>query len=258
MKRKDTYTGEQLIQVYSNYLGRLQYEKLHQINQNNNIISDNNPHMMNKTSESNKPCSEELLSILLLHNAEDVKGLFQISNILYYTYLFENNTDEYTVIENKLNQYEWLLHIQLSYFLPESIYLQTPFGGLSLKLQVEKNHLILQIPVYHGVLKYFYSNYKDYFYLPKEDMAIHKNVAQYVDREYRIKAKASNCYTKQSGYFLPQMSDMITPSFKYEYNDKISFIESSNPLLTKTNIIQEYIHSFIQYVILNKETKLIS
>ena len=40
-------------------------------------------------------------------------------------------------------------------------------------------------------LKYFYDNYKDYFYLPKEDTAIHKSVATYVDKDFRQKAKTA-------------------------------------------------------------------
>ncbi len=42
-----------------------------------------------------------------------------------------------------------------------------------------------------GKMKYFYSNYKDYYYLPQEDIAIHKSVAGFVDKEFRQQALAS-------------------------------------------------------------------
>lgn len=38
-------------------------------------------------------------------------------------------------------------------------------------------------------MRHFYSDYKNYYYLPKEDMAIHKSVAAYVDHEYRENAR---------------------------------------------------------------------
>ena len=51
-------------------------------------------------------------------------------------------------------------------------------------------------------MRHFYSDYKNYYYLPKEDMAIHKSVAAYVDHEYREKCKAYNCYVRKTGTFI--------------------------------------------------------
>ena len=63
----------------------------------------------------------------------------------------------------------------------------------------------------------FYSNYKDYYYLPEEDQAIHKSVAEFVDRAYRMQASASNCYTRKPGQFLREWDLVFTPFFKKEY-----------------------------------------
>ena len=56
----------------------------------------------------------------------------------------------------------------------------------------------LRVPIYEEEMKYFYSNYKDYYYLPQEDIAIHKSVASFVDKEFRQQALASNCYTRKA------------------------------------------------------------
>ena len=41
----------------------------------------------------------------------------------------------------------------------------------------------------------YYLDYKNYYYLPNEDMAVHKSVAVSVDRTHREKAAPENCYT---------------------------------------------------------------
>ena len=99
-------------------------------------------------------------------------------------------------------------------------------------LMIGKNRTSLRIPVYEGELHYFYSNYRDYYYLKKEDMAIHKSVASFVDKEYRENAKASNCYTRKSGQFLPQYNSVMQPEFRKEYKDKISYFEMTDDFCT--------------------------
>ena len=82
-----------------------------------------------------------------------------------------------------------------------------------------------------GTRKYFFPNYKDYYYLPLEDQAIHKSVGTYVDKEHREKAKASNCYKKKEGIFLPQFSTVFTPSFRREYKDEVQWFEADENLI---------------------------
>ena len=86
---------------------------------------------------------------------------------------------------------------------------------------IGKNHTSLRIPVYEGELHYFYSNYRDYYYLKKEDNGNTQKVfASFVDKEYRENAKASNCYMRKSGKFLPQYNNVMQPEFRKEYKDK--------------------------------------
>ncbi len=90
-------------------------------------------------------------------------------------------------------------------------------------------------------MKYFYPNYKDYYYLPDEDAAIHKSVAAYVDREHRIQAKASTCYTKKSGLFLPQYSNnFMTPAFYKNYGEKISYFMYTESFASDYTILNKY------------------
>lgn len=67
-----------------------------------------------------------------------------------------------------------------------------------------------------GELKTFFKDYKDYYYLPAEDYAIHKSVGEFVDRSARKQATAHTAYIKKAGTFIPvyDETDMI---FTAEY-----------------------------------------
>ena len=63
--------------------------------------------------------------------------------------------------------------------------------------------LIISLPYIEETLKHFFKDYRNYYYLPEEDRAVHKSVGCYVERKYRRAAKASTCYIKKAGIFLP-------------------------------------------------------
>lgn len=58
-----------------------------------------------------------------------------------------------------------------------------------------QNSLKIKTKIPDGNLKLYYSNYKDYFYLPEEDMIIHKSLAASISKEKKIKATAENCFS---------------------------------------------------------------
>lgn len=51
-------------------------------------------------------------------------------------------------------------------------------------------------------LKIFYANFKDYYYFPAEDMAVHKSVAEFADAASKKKATSKTAYRKVSGSFV--------------------------------------------------------
>ena len=89
----------------------------------------------------------------------------------------------------------------------------------------------LYLPIYSGELKHFYKKYRNYYYLPQEDRAIHKSVAAFVDRGHRTRATAATCYQKASGLFLPQPAEIITPVFRRSYDDRTLWfrLDQDNP-----------------------------
>lgn len=60
----------------------------------------------------------------------------------------------------------------------------------------EGGQVRVAFPLENGCLKMYYRDYKDYYYLPDEDTAVHKSVGAYVDRAHRVAATAQTCYTR--------------------------------------------------------------
>ena len=57
----------------------------------------------------------------------------------------------------------------------------------------EEARLLLHLK--NGKLRQYYSNYKDYEYLPGEDQAIPKSLSRYMDKSLRMPATPQTCYT---------------------------------------------------------------
>ncbi len=194
----------------------------------------------------------ELLKLLMLHNFEDVKGMFDLLPMLRYREFFLSfmnmprvsvRTDEEITATDDMvsalpmrarkvqaNYYddmdgtqkkEVYMKLALNTTLPSS--LSGNLDGCYFK--ITGNEAVLRVPLYETELKYYYSNYKDYYYLPREDMAIHKSIASFVDKDYRQKATAENCYTRKEGQYLMEWDLCFSPFFKKDYNDKLFFFD---------------------------------
>ena len=105
------------------------------------------------------------------------------------------------------------------------------------------------ITAYTSELKYFYPDYKNYYYLPKEDRSIHKSVAFYVDKNYRTRAKAANCYSRKTGLFLPQSDEIVSPYFKIDYYDKITYFEYLPEFTQNPELILRYVRHILRILI---------
>nr|MBQ8252821.1 ribonuclease H-like domain-containing protein [Lachnospiraceae bacterium] len=194
ISREDQYNGGQLIEIYKDYV-----------------------------------ClpSREKAELLLLHNADDMRGMLQLLPILSYADMF---VQPFRVTKVQANKYtdetgqkrtEVMMKLKFPFAFPKPVTLT----GRNCRFDGFENEGNLKVPIIYDTLKYFYSNYKDYYYLPAEDVAMHKSVATYVGKEFREQAKAATCYTKKEGAFLPQWDLIFTPVFKKEYGDKLCYFE---------------------------------
>ncbi len=228
INREDEYNGGQLIEVYREFIS-----------------------LTNNNTKKN-----ELLTLLLLHNHDDLIGLVNICDIYAYLDIFSGKfsthhielEEQYLILrcilESPLKMpifdlYHYAMcgnrnrknksnETMISNLLSES---QGVFERI--KIEAHGNFLNLMIPVLSLKLKYFYENYKDYYYLPDEDMAIHKSVAQFVDKSHRKKATKENCYIKKAGMFAVQMNQLIQPAFQLSHNNKLLFFEVNEDCISR-------------------------
>lgn len=187
---------------------------------------------------------KSLRDILSLHNKEDIMGLIAMIPILSYQHFFLGNFSVTGVIfdthpsyeENKPEKeiiFEMTCHIPLPRrvsFACDDFY----FTGY-------RKEARLKAALYEGELKYYYSNYRDYYFLPQEDMAIHKSVAFFVDKDFRTKARPANCYSRKTGLFLPQYDEIVSPYLKADYGDTITYFELSNEFTDTVSLVKKYI-----------------
>ena len=207
--RDDALSGGELIPVY------FDYEKNH------------------------KPESERLL---LVHNFEDVLGMTKLLSLLSYADFFSQPKHVLTASKEKsrsfsgLEQTELLLTLKAPLPFPKQLLYQGNF--CCLKCFDDSARLLVK--TFCGELKFYYENYKDYYYLPEEDMAIHKSVAAFVDPKRRKKATAATCYTKKSGLFLPQKKNLFSPCFGPEKKSATHYFELTDEFLSDLSALNTY------------------
>ena len=269
-ERTDKNSGGDLIDVYASYLGRLKYE---------NLASLDNQ-FYNKSEFSKNSTSKELADILLLHNHEDIAGFLEVSAILTYIDFLDRGISNSDIIHiNSETQQEQLyINIKVHNNYPYEIKWLSPFdtkkrhpsnnttnatynANEKYSITIKNNHIYIKAPIVTDKLKYFFDNYKEYYYLPKEDMAIHKSVAMYVDKDHRTKASPSNCYTYLEACFIsvfdPKfLEETKIKKFKYNYNSTTYFVELDKIIKSKEYIIL-WINSLLTQLKLNKNSVIV-
>lgn len=197
--RKDVFSASELIGIYHDYI---------------------------------KTPTEFSENALLLHNADDLRGMLETLPILAYHDLFNQPARakkaqaNYYRDVNGSQRRELIITLTLDQPLPKPVLASA--GGCFFR--GEGSQASLKIPIFEEELKYYYANYQDYYYLPAEDIALHKSVAGFVDREHRIQASAANCYTRKYSSYLPQWDVVFKPFFKRDYKSKELFFELTGEL----------------------------
>lgn len=170
LDRDDTFNGGELVDVYAEYMA-------------NRFLGDEKNDM--------------LLNLLLLHNYEDVTGLSQVSVLMF---LREINRLEVKYIGHETAASNDYLIVRYSCKVPYNC-------TVNLKKNVictfVDDTIILKIPIVRCSMKYFFENYKEYYYMTVEEKIMHKSVAIYADASVRRKAKKSECFVEHDGYYVP-------------------------------------------------------
>ncbi len=206
--RRDPYSGGELIQVYKEYV---QYH------------------------------TEGPLQKLLLHNHDDLQGMLDILPILsYQTFL----SGSFQVTGCDIMGDSLILHGRLPLFLPRVF----SYGNPWLYLTGRQDKFSVEVHGVRDTLKYFFPDYKNYYYLPEEDVALHKSVAAYVDKEHREPAKASTCYNKKKGFYLPQFESVFAPIFKKDYADRQQYFPCTDAFTADKEKLHLYLCHLLDHL----------
>lgn len=217
--REDTYSGKDLIAIYQTYL---------------------------RTGE------EDLLRLLLLHNREDVEGMLYLTSLCAMEALFQGRS-RIRILEESTAQTSPPPHcgaditaesnmladgrtpdgtsgasaepevLILTCHLENSVPCRLQYSGPEYSFSIFHTECRFTIPIYTGTLNLFFPDYKNYYYLPLEDTAIHKSVGMYVDKEHRERAKAETCYRKLESRFLIQYETIFSPALKEQVKSAVSY-----------------------------------
>lgn len=169
--RHDNYSGKDCIRLYTEYMQKKYFRD---------------------------EGASKIKANLLLHNHDDLIGTILCSQLLSYVNVQPIAPQCHTEGDTLL----------LSAKLSSAVPLPLSYEHEGTFIAFDNDVLRIRIPLYHGTLYHYFKDYKNYYYLPEEDMAIHKSVGTYVDSSFREKATASNCYIKKTGIFLPLPPDI--------------------------------------------------
>lgn len=215
VKRADPFNGGELISIYHSY---------------------------------QKEPADFAFQALVLHNADDMRGMLEILPVLAYSDLFQEPPRVKKAQANYYSDYNGEKHQELLMQIKLNAPLTKPvtYVAKGCYFTGEGLEASIRVPIYEEELKYFYSNYKDYYYLPSEDVALHKSVASFVDKAHREQALASNCYTRKFSTYLPQWELEFEPFFKRDYKSKELFFELTEDKKTQRGLFSKYAAHILQ------------
>ena len=208
IRREDQYSGGELIDIYHQY--------------------------------ASVP-SKDSLRLLLLHNYEDLLGMLSILPLLSSLPVLNGS---FGVAGGHAAGDSLIIETWYPAKLPKPF----SYRGEHFYLTGENTRLAFQIHGIRGSLKHFFPDYKNYYYLPLEDIAIHKSIAAYVDKDYREPATAATCFTKKEGFFLPQNDILFEPVFKEAYKDKVSYFQCTEKFLQDKEQMLRYLRHLVSAI----------
>ena len=204
---------------------------------------------------------EAFLDKILLHNKEDVFGMIHIAKHLEGFLCLMNGEIGITDVCREENdpasfgpsdsENEASSVLSVSFVLPVSFPQPFFFSSIStagqrkkdssasdafcpnqknlpFEISIMQNQGVFRLPGMYRELKYFFENYKDYYYLPLEGRAIHKSVGRFVEAAYREKATKNTAYEPVAAVFFPEPSPVIRPACKENPDDLLSWFRSED------------------------------
>lgn len=221
--RTDTFSGADLTEIYAAYTGKYRLAVL-----------------TGKTEEA-----DALRHVMLLHNHDDLVGL-------YHLYLKTPLAEFYsgTLQPSILKSEQGIIYTFDFPLLPFPFSMSQ--NDCCFTVTGRETDLLLSF--YEGELKYFFKDYKNYYYLKYEDTAIHTSVAEWVDKTAREKCKPSTAYQKKNSTFLalpfakPEQEKELSghPLFYPDYKTLPGYVEYGKELVCQPEFVKACFQCFFK------------
>ena len=205
--------------------------------------------MITAFQEYAKTKDSSTLNLLFLHNEDDLKGMLALTSLGSLKQLLNGScqiTDVQELQEPNLDldgamETKLLFSLSLETPVPVTLSANAEFCYIT----VTENKAKIKMPLYEGTLLYFYPDYKNYYYLPFEDEAIHKSIAAYLEPSHRQKATAATCYKKISGKFLYAPGAPDLPLLKENYRSREHYVSWPFPE-PQDESLKTYLHEVLK------------
>lgn len=184
--------------------------------------------------EYEKTGKKDLEELLLLHNFDDIKGMFKILAILKYCDVLKGDFE--------FESYEQCQGYAIFNFRlanPVPVRFEKDLDSTDV-ICLENSLLQINRKIFEGEAKFYFPDIENYYYLPEEDRAIHKDVAMYVDKSHRKKATKKNCYIKKEGLFLAQEDNIFTPVYHIDEDKKRTYFEICTDIVQNKELLKSY------------------
>ena len=177
--------------------------------------------------------NDEDEKLLLLHNFDDIQGMFRILRILKFEQIIEGRYVFYSFEE-------CMGTAVLEFRLDEEVPAEIDFHKNDIEICAEGTLLQINVPVRRGEARLPLTDVENYYYLPEEDRVIHKDLAQFVDRQFKRKASKKNCFLKKEGSFLPQPEQVFEPGYLFEGDKKNTYFELTDENIVNDRLLKTY------------------
>lgn len=220
--RTDRSTGRDVVALYTGYL------------------RDGNPDMRDA---------------VIAHNAADLTGVLALLPMLSYDLFFQETPVVYRAEADSYSDWdgqpreEAILRFRSRVEIPKPVFGSRSSCFFKAEGCDGGTDGVVKVPILSGELKYFYANYRDYYYFPGQDQALHRSVAVYADRENRTHARPETCYTRKKASFLPEWDLFRTPFYKKDYRSPELYFELSPEVKTDRALLSSYAQYVVSHII---------
>ena len=246
IRREDIYSGSELIDVYKKYQRIVMLSRMTD-STGNDVSLNEEKYFAEESGIINKDESDmivEMRRILLLHNSDDIKGMMSVATLLGIVSLLDGKFD---VGEPRLEDGNVKVTIDPDHEIPSCVFEgKSAFGFVR---NDDSGNPYVVVPLINDSLRLFLSDFRNHYYIPSKDMAVHASVAGFIGKYEKKRATPATCYVPCIDKFLTVREEDLPeglPLIKREYGDRTAYIREKDisPEVIKAAVMYRLLSSF--------------